>query len=353
MPDAALHSLASHDLPSWVPVEIRSYLLHTVSGFGIRELARRKGVHASTVLRHVRAVEAQREDILIDRALGRLEARMQGAQEPHGATADGHDATLSEAEIAAEGRRVLRRMCESGAVLAVAADMDNAVVVREMPGGETTRLAVVARAFAEAMALRGWIGCDRPARISRYRITRAGRAALGRLLAGAENRALGLVEARDALEDAAPAREPARQRHRSAETPLALLARRSDPRGEKFLTADLVRAGERLREDYEMADLGARKGESWDVFLSNAESATATGSPVSRAARRRIIGALRDLGPGLGDVALRCCCHLEGLEQAEKSLGWSARSGKVVLRIALQRLRSYYRSLGEAADLIG
>jgi len=66
-----------------------------------------------------------------------------------------------------------------------------------------------------------------------------------------------------------------------------------------------------------------------------------------------VIGALRDLGPGLGDVVLRCCCYLEGLEQAERRMGWSARSGKIVLRIALQRLRLHYERLGDAGQMIG
>jgi len=52
--------------------------------------------------------------------------------------------------------------------------------------------------------------------------------------------------------------------------------------------------------------------------------------------------ALDDLGPGLADVVLRVCCFLEGLESAEKRLGWSARSGKVVLKIGLQRLLRHY-----------
>lgn len=71
------------------------------------------------------------------------------------------------------------------------------------------------------------------------------------------------------------------------------------------------------------------------------------------AARARTAAALHDLGPGLGDVVLRCCCYLEGLETAEKRMGWSARSGKIVLRIALQRLRQHYEGLGEEGALIG
>ena len=55
--------------------------------------------------------------------------------------------------------------------------------------------------------------------------------------------------------------------------------------------------------------------------------------------------ALDDLGPGLSDVVLRVCCFLEGLESAEKRLGWSARSGKIVLKIGLQRLLKHYEEV--------
>ena len=72
------------------------------------------------------------------------------------------------------------------------------------------------------------------------------------------------------------------------------------------------------------------------------------------AARSRVVGALRELGPGLSDVALRCCCYLEGLESAEKRMGWSARSGKIVLRIALQRLKRHYdETLTPESQMIG
>jgi len=63
---------------------------------------------------------------------------------------------------------------------------------------------------------------------------------------------------------------------------------------------------------------------------------------------------LQDLGPGLSDVVLRCCCYLEGLETVEKKLAWSARSGKIVLRIALLRLRRHYEeTTGPGGPMIG
>ena len=67
-----------------------------------------------------------------------------------------------------------------------------------------------------------------------------------------------------------------------------------------------------------------------------------------------ISAAFADLGPGLSDVALRCCCFLEGLEPTEKAMGWSARSGKIVLRIALERLKRHYaETQGRYGPLIG
>ena len=76
--------------------------------------------------------------------------------------------------------------------------------------------------------------------------------------------------------------------------------------------------------------------------------------PAALNARKRVRDAMADLGPGLGDVVLRCCCLLEGLEVTEKKLGWSARSGKIVLRIALQRLaRHYEETTGPYGPMIG
>ncbi len=362
-------------MPGWVPEAARHYIVHTECGMSIRAIARSVARHPSTVLRQVRRWESLRDDPLIDEALNRL-GRAVLRNPPRPKFKEPNDMTLQDRPIAAipddetfevEARRVLRRLCEPGAVLAVASEMDKAVVVRDMAGGGTTRTAVVERAVAQALAVKDWIACIEPGRVARYRITPAGRAALGRMLAAQENAAQGaaqgFAEAQSGFDGpgmAPGAADAARGKPRFApgDSPMAALARRRDRDGVAFLGADLVAAGERLREDFELAQMGPRVTANWEHVLSGAIDGGRGGAGAdamggSAAARARVEAALRDLGPGLGDVALRCCCHLEGLEQAEQAMGWSARSGKIVLRIALQRLKRHYAGLGDAAGMIG
>ncbi|MFU1476895.1 DUF6456 domain-containing protein [Roseovarius sp. C7] len=336
-------------LPCWVPEPAKLYLRHIETGAPIRALARETGCHASTVLRRIRSYEALRDDLLVDQALRRLGAGLVKAV-PTGSPAKETvmirpsqpvETTLSDERLEREAPRLLRRLCERKALMAVAMHMEKAVVVRETEAGTQTRTAVTDRDVAEAMALKGWISCDAPGQVSRYYITGAGRAALGNILARAESAAL-----TDSPE-ARPEREPSLAPY---ETPLAALSRRRNKEGGPFLSPGLVRVGERLREDFELAQMGAGgAAPDWGQCLESAESGRGRlGEP-----RGRVEAALRDLGPGLGDIALSCCCHLEGLESAERRMGWSARSGKIVLRIALQRLKRFYDRLGDEAAMIG
>lgn len=363
--------------PGWVPEEARRYLSHTERGISLRAIARGASCHPSTVLRQIRRCENLRDDLLIDEALRRLGRCLSrdnhSGQDKESSDMSFHgpqgEITPDDETLTREARRVLRRMCEPGAVLAVASEMDKAVVVRDTQTGQSTRTAVVERAVAQALALKDWIICSSPGRIARYNITPAGRAALNRMLAEAENAAaLGFAEAqtpfaaqhrnwgeRDVAGEAGRPRK--RMRFNLGESPMTALARRKDRDGTPFLSDDLVAAGERLREDFELAQMGPRTAQNWERFLTGAIDGAGQGPGDvmggSSAARDRVARALRDLGPGLGDVALRCCCFLEGLEQAEQRMGWSARSGKIVLRIALQRLRKHYDDLGEAGGMIG
>ncbi|QUS35080.1 DUF6456 domain-containing protein [Falsirhodobacter algicola] len=307
--------------PEWLPAAVRLYLDHTVAGVSLRVLARREGVHPSTVLRHVRRIETHRDDPLTDAALSRLgpHCPKEAAMVPF---------PPSETTLEMEAQRILRRLAEPGTLLAFAPEMEKAVVLRELPGGETARLAVVARELAEAFVLKDWIACRKAGRISTYGLTPQGRHHL--------RQGAGLAEAPAAF-DWNRAEPP---RILPVETPVAQMGRRRDKDGQPFLSAELVAAAERLREDFELAQMDAAPAPVWEGFLDMASAPFP-----ATTARGRVAAALRDLGPGLGDVVLRVCCYLEGLEPCEKRMGWAARSGKVVLRIGLERLRRHYAEL--------
>jgi len=371
-------------LPAWLPDAVRLYLHHTEDGLSFRDLARREGRHASTVMRQVRRFESRRDDPLWDEAVVAITRACAASQagtvhdkpllcsdhkDPAAMTAPiRHEAIVIEEEtIAREARRILRRLSEPGAVLAIAPDMDKAAVVRNLPEGRTLRTAVVERAVAQAFALKDWIACRKPGRIATYEMTSAGRSALKRMLEEDARSAGGFAEAATPFADqhrtwgervVPEADGPRRVRYNMAESPVAVLARRRDKDGRAFLEPELAEAAERLREDFELAQMGPRVAQNWERFLTAGDRGgfrgDAGGAEGPRGARERVAAALRDLGPGLGDVALRCCCFLEGLEVAEKRMGWAARSGKIVLRIALIRLRRHYdETYGRSGPLIG
>ena len=77
----------------------------------------------------------------------------------------------------------------------------------------------------------------------------------------------------------------------------------------------------------------------------NRRSAPAILAPSERAlsAKDRFDGAIAEVGRDLADIAWRVICAGEGVPAAEKALGWPTRSGKLVLRIALDRLAAFYR----------
>lgn len=268
----------------------------------------------------------------------------------------------SDAVMKTESARILRRLNEPGACLAVAAEMEKAVVVRDSDAGQTIRTAVVDRPVVEAMALTDWIVCATPGRVARYHITPTGRAALRQILAKAESDHQGMAECAAPFDAANRSPEPGGSsggrgaaRYTAVESPLQLLSRRKNRDGSRFLANDLVAAGERLREDFELTQLGPRVAQNWEDFLTpkGPASGPVSGDARSTGARDRVAAALGALGPGLGDVVLRCCCFLEGIETAERRMGWSARSGKIVLRIALERLRDHYANQSRTANLIG
>lgn len=363
-PDAGTDSQTRDD-------DLKLYLRHVEGGETIRSLAREAGCHASTILRRIRRFEARRDDPLVDQAVERAADRDRGAAP----VAPGRTGMRQIA-------RILRRLAEPGAQMVVADGMDKAIVVRD-----DIRTAILDRELAEHMAIRAWVQLLGQGRVSRYAISGQGREALRAMLAARGGNAMPqgadfsladpvAAELAGCAEEAAAFSHADRHRHweereitdpedgrrrrtriNIAESPLLMLARRREPDGRPFLAPDLVAAGERLREDFELAQMGPRVTQNWDRFLTSGIDVSRVSAGMgggSEGARNRVAAALRELGPGMGDMCLRVCCFLEGVEMTERRLGWSARSGKIVLRLALMRLERHYReTYGSGAPLIG
>ena len=140
-----------------------------------------------------------------------------------------------------------------------------------------------------------------------------------------------------------PTREAARAGRRGvtvnlAESPLTWLHARGHVSDRQYC------AGERLRADWERAQLSPGMTMRWDpVRVKGGPDAGLSQTERQIAAKARFDGAIAAAGPGLSDVLWRVVCAGEGLALAEKALGWPARSGKLVLGLALDRVAGFYR----------
>ena len=122
-----------------------------------------------------------------------------------------------------------------------------------------------------------------------------------------------------------------------AESPLTWLHARG------MLSDRQFEAGERLRADWERAQMMPSVTMRWDpVRVSGGERGLSPGER-QIAAKARFEAAVAAAGPGLSDVLWRVVCAGESLAGAEKGLGWPARSGKLVLGLALDRVAGFYR----------
>lgn len=114
-----------------------------------------------------------------------------------------------------------------------------------------------------------------------------------------------------------------------------------------LLTPAQFDAGERLRSDWERAQLAPRVTMAWDSApISRSRGGAAPELAASNSqidAKRRFDGALGEAGPGLADILWRIVCAGEGMRDAETALGWPARAGRLVLTLALDRVAAYYR----------
>ena len=126
-----------------------------------------------------------------------------------------------------------------------------------------------------------------------------------------------------------------------AESPLGWLFSRG------LISTAQYDAGERLRGDWERAQLAPRVTMTWDsapITRSRGGSSPALDPNSAQVdAKRRFDAALAEAGPGLSDILWRIVCAGEGMRDAESALGWPARAGRLVLTLALDRVARFYR----------
>lgn len=343
--------------------DLTVYLSNVGAGLPMRAIARARNRPASTVLRAVRRVESLRDDPLLDRVLTRIETDLQ-SDEPSatvGPTMKTMTASLEKSSTAPRlsqpERAALMRLAEPDAFLLIAEGAAKGGVF--CAGDKFAKpVALLPVETVTRFAAHDWVRCVRRTDLTaRYVLTAAGRGALRRKIEAERPRAAtGFAEAPSVFtgqQQLAGERRVANPetgeietiRVNLGESPLGWLAKRRDAKGDCLLKPEEVEAGERLREDYEMAQMGPRVGQDWRRFLTPGERGAHPGRTPSEGpmfARERVAKAVEALGPGLSDAAIRICCFLEGLEATERRMGWSARSGKVVLKLALQRLVDHY-----------
>ena len=122
------------------------------------------------------------------------------------------------------------------------------------------------------------------------------------------------------------------------ESPITWLASRGQ------LSAPEAAAGERLREDFHLAGTLGRLTMAWDAGprAKGGRGGGVEPAERARAAKDRIAHALAAVGPGLREILEHVCLSGTAMDAAERSLGLPRRSGKTVLKLALQRLAAHY-----------
>lgn len=235
---------------------------------------------------------------------------------------------LAQAEVEREARRVLRRLASPRAALL---PRGGGYAVARAPSGAAASRVTLGADFVTAFLRAGWIAAAGP---DRYVIAQAGLDLLAR--GGADGFAAQHRLLQDAvLEEGADRRSV---KINSFESPLARLKARALVDGIQFA------AGEKLRRDYTLGQLAPRMGVDWSapVVSGGRGAGRESVSDIALAARQRFNRALAAVGPGLSDLLFDVCCALAALERAEDARGWSRRSGRVVLKIALDRLAAHY-----------
>ena len=252
----------------------------------------------------------------------------------------------AEGEILREARRVLPWLSKPGAHLRAVAGGFGLFTARNR---YRKPVAVVSEQVMRSFLSRELVTAEKEGAPdgATFTLSDVGRALLRRLAAAGENpyAAQHRLMVPETVSPAGGAAPPVQVNE--GESPIGWLRSRRAPDGKPLLSDAAYDAAERLREDFTLARLMPRVTADWSLAPGTApkhrraDTALAV-TEASLAARQRVRKALDAVGPGLADALVQVCCHLKGLEQAERDLNWPRRSGKLVLSMALERLAIHY-----------
>lgn len=131
-----------------------------------------------------------------------------------------------------------------------------------------------------------------------------------------------------------------------ADSPLARWMKPDPGTGKSWLTEEEFEAGERLRADYHRSVLAERVTSDWTSYMAPVRTGRARvredAPACAHDAKERVMNALAAAGPGLDRMLSAVCLRETGLEGAEQAENWPRRSGKAILKLALQRLAIHY-----------
>lgn len=129
-----------------------------------------------------------------------------------------------------------------------------------------------------------------------------------------------------------------------SESPLIWLARRKGADGRPLIEPHQLQSGERLRTDFTVAQMMPRTTSHWHAPVAGRNRDQSSGHLTDRvvAARQRLRHALDAVGPEFSGLLIDICCFLKKLDAVEHERQWPARSAKVVLQLALERLARHY-----------